>query len=178
MERPTLLPAGVKLMSLTTHSDARGDLTEILRNEWHGSPPPARWIAVRAAPNTLRGVHVRRRGWRYACVVAGEMWAGLHDLRAERPAAWSVLFRLTGARLQALVIPPGVAHGFYATEGATLVLGASAGDDSDEGACRWDAPELGLDWPCAAPQLSAGDCDAGSYARLRSAFGAAGPVSA
>lgn len=178
MEQPTTLPAGVKLMSLKTHSDARGDLTEIMRNEWHSSPPPARWIAVRAAPNTLRGMHVRRRGWSYACVVAGEMWAGLHDLRAEQPPASSLMLRLSGARLQAVVIPPGVAHGFYADEDATLVLGASAGDDGDDGACRWNAPELGLDWPCTAPRLSAGDRDAGSYARLKAAFGAAGAVSA
>lgn len=176
IEHPTTLPAGVRLMALTTHSDARGNLTEIMRNEWHRSPPPARWNVVRTGPNALRGVHVHRSAWHYACALAGEMWAGLHDLRTERPAARSALVRLGGPPLQVIAIPPGVAHGFYAPGDATLLLGVSAGNDSDAGACRWDAPELGIGWTCTAPRLSAADHDAGSYARLKSAFRAAAAV--
>ena len=177
MEQPISLPSGVKLLPLTTHSDSRGDLTEIIRNEWYETPPPVQWTVTRTGPNVMRGVHVHPRNWDYACVVAGEMIVGLHDLRSDQPAVSSALLRLSGARLQALVIPPGVAHGFYAPGDSTLVLGASIyADESDDQACSWNSPELGLDWPCTAPELSARDRDAGSYAALKTALHAAAAV--
>jgi dTDP-4-dehydrorhamnose 3,5-epimerase len=177
MEQPISLPIGVRLMPLTTHSDSRGDLTEIIRNEWHGTPLPVQWIVIRTGPNTMRGVHLHASKWDYACVVAGEMIVGLHDLRSKQPAGSAALLHLSGARLQALVIPPGVAHGFYAPGDSTLVLGASTySDGSDDRACRWDSPELGLDWPCTAPELSARDRDAGSYAALKTALHAVAAV--
>jgi dTDP-4-dehydrorhamnose 3,5-epimerase len=177
MEQSISLPIGVRLMPLTTHSDGRGDLTEIVRSEWHETPLPVQWIVIRTGPNIMRGVHVHMGKWDYACVVAGEMIVGLHDLRLKQPAVSTALLRLSGARLQALVIPPGVARGFYAPGDSTLVLGASTySDDSDERACRWDSPELGLDWPCTAPELSARDRDAGSYAALKTALHAAAAV--
>jgi dTDP-4-dehydrorhamnose 3,5-epimerase len=174
MEQPISLPIGVRLMPLTTHSDSRGDLTEIIRNEWCETPPPEQWTVTRTGPNVMRGVHVHTRNWDYACVVKGEMIVGLHDLRSKQPTVSSALLRLSGARLQALVIPPGVAHGFYAPGDSTLVLGASiCSDGSDDRACSWNSPELGLDWPCTAPELSARDRDAGSYAALKTALHAA-----
>ena len=177
MEQPTSLPIGVRLMPLKTHSDSRGDLTEIIRNDWNETPPPVQWTVTRTGPNIMRGVHVHPRSWGYACVVVGEMFVGLHDLRSKQPAVSSALVRLTGERLQALVIPPGVAHGFYAPGDSTLVLGASIyPDGSDDRACSWNSPELGLDWPCTAPELSARDRDAGSYATLKTALHAAAAV--
>jgi len=176
MERPTSLPIGVTVMPLTTHSDSRGDLTEIIRKEWHESPAPVQWIVTRTGSNIMRGVHVHLRNWDYACVVAGEMIVGLHDLRPRQPAV-SALLHLTGARLQMLVIPPGVAHGFYSPADSTLVLGSSIYyDGGGDRGCRWDAPELGLDWPCTAPQLSARDRDAGSYVALKTALEAGAAV--
>jgi dTDP-4-dehydrorhamnose 3,5-epimerase len=177
MEQPIPLPIGVRLMPLTTHSDSRGDLTEIIRNEWHESPPPVQWLVTRSGPNIMRGVHVHLRNWDYACVVAGEIIVGLHDLRATRPAVPSALVRLSGARLQALIIPPGIAHGLFSPGESTLLLGASIYyDGTDDRACRWDSPELGLDWPCTAPELSARDRDAGTYSALRTALQTAATI--
>lgn len=162
------------LMPLTTHPDGRGDLTEIFRNEWHRSPAPVQWIVSRTGANVLRGMHVHARSWDYLCVIEGNVVAGLHDLRPRAAAARSAMLRLSGARLQVLVIPIGVAHGFYSPGNSTLMVGASTYyDPADHRACRWDAPELDLDWPCTAPELSAKDRDAGSYAELRAAFLAA-----
>jgi dTDP-4-dehydrorhamnose 3,5-epimerase len=177
MEQPISLPIGVRLMPLTTHSDSRGDLTEIIRNEWHETPLPVQWLVIRSGSNTMRGVHIHTGKWAYACVIAGDMIVGLHDLRSMQSAASSALLRLSGARLQALVIPPGIAHGFYSPGDSALVLGASTySNGSDDRACRWDSPELGLDWPCAAPELSARDCDAGSYAALKTALHTAAAI--
>ncbi len=158
-------------MTLATHPDTRGDLTEVFRNEWHNSPLPVQWSASRSEANVLRGVHAHARGWDYACVIAGEMLAGLHDLRTRAPEVRSALVRLSAARLQVLVIPAGVAHGFYASSASTLLLGASAYfDPANRRGCRWNCPELGLDWPCTAPELSPEDREAGNYAELRAAF--------
>ena len=164
----TALPHGVALMPLKSHADHRGDLTEVFRNEWHSSPLPAEWIVGRAQANTLRGVHVRRHAWAYACAIAGEVVVGLHDLRPHPTAVRSVMFRLSSAALHLLVIPSGVAYGFYSPQGATLILGTSeSSNSSDQIACRWDSPELDLDWPCASPELSAEDRMAGNYAAAR-----------
>jgi|SRR5688572_19024504 dTDP-4-dehydrorhamnose 3,5-epimerase len=171
MNRSTPLPAGVSLVSLTTHADSRGDLTEIFRNEWHHSPLPAQWLITRSGANTLRGVHVHALNWDYLCVIEGETIVGLHDMRPEAADPRSTLIQLSGARIQMLVIPPGVAHGFYSPVGATHVIGASKYFDSaDHRGCRWDSPELGLDWPCTAPMLSEKDRAVGSYAELRAAY--------
>src|SRR5215510_8118096 len=113
MEQPVRLPIGVRLMHLTTHADHRGELTEIIRSEWHESPPPVQWTVTRTGPNAMLGVHVHAQSWNYACVVGGELIVGLHDMRSKRPAIPSSLLRLSGACLAGLVIPPGVAHGFY-----------------------------------------------------------------
>lgn len=171
-EDSVVLPPGVRLMRLTTHPDHRGELTEIFRDEWHGSARPVQWVACRSCANALRGVHVHARHWDYLCTVIGETFVGLHDLRPEEQGArQSAIIRLTGSQLQMLTIPPGVAHGFYAPADAVLLL-ASSGyyDPSDHQRCRWDSPELALAWPCAAPDLSTADRNAGGYAELRAAL--------
>ena len=167
-----VLPAGVELMPLKTHPDERGALTEVFRNEWHRTPLPVQWAACYSRANVLRGVHAHARHWDYVCVVMGELSVGVHDLRPEIPSArLSAMIRLTGARLQMLSIPPGVAHGFYAPDDAIILLGSSAYyDASDHRRCRWDSDELALAWPCITPELSTVDRAAGSYAELRAAF--------
>lgn len=173
--RPMALPDGVRLVSLQTHVDGRGDFTEFFRNEWHESPLPLQWNISSSNPNVMRGVHVHALHWDYLCVVTGEMAIGLHDLRPEDSgASRSALLRLAGKRLQMLVIPPGVAHGFYSLSKSAYVIGASGYyTPTDHRRCRWNCPELGLDWPCVAPELSAADRDAPSYAELQTAFLAA-----
>lgn len=174
-DRPVALPTGVMLKSLKTIPDDRGDVTEFFRDQWHDSPLPVQWNASRSNANVLRGVHVHARHWDYLCMISGEMVIGLHDLRPRAPgAAQSAMVWLDGGRLQMLAIPPGVAHGFYSPNSSTHVIGASSYyDPSDHRRCRWDCPELALDWPCSAPDLSPADRNAPGYAELKSAFLAA-----
>lgn len=77
------------------------------------------------------------------------------------------MVELNEAAPMVLSIPPGVAHGFYFPV-AAFNLNASSRyyDPTDHMRCRWDCPELGLDWPCRAPQLSPADMAAGSYPEL------------
>jgi len=169
------VPIGVRLLPLTTFADARGDFTEIFRQQWHEAPPPVQWNMSRSGSSVLRGVHVHALHWDYLCVVTGDMTVGLHDLRPEATGACrSATLRLSGDALRLLVIPPGVAHGFYSETESMYVLGASAYyNPSDHRRCRWDSPELELDWPCSTPRLSPADRDAPSYVELKAAFLAA-----
>jgi dTDP-4-dehydrorhamnose 3,5-epimerase len=69
-------------------------------------------------------------------------------------------------------IPPGLAHGFLVlSDSADFLYKASAYyAPQEEGAVRWDDPDLAIAWPDtgAAPQLSAKDAAAPS---LREALG-------
>lgn len=168
------LPAGVRLTQLQTHRDARGSLTEVWRLAWHDSPAPLQWNAVASDANVLRGVHVHKKHWDYVFLVSGDMRLGLHDMRTESPSyRKSSLVRMSGPQLSFVVIPPGVAHGFYYTAPTVQLYAISRyWDGSDEFGCRWDAPELDIAWPCTEPVLSARDHEPMSYAQLREAFAA------
>jgi dTDP-4-dehydrorhamnose 3,5-epimerase len=169
------LPDGARLIALETHQDPRGELTEIFRNEWHDSPLPVHWMVQRVAANALHGMHVHPRHWRYVCVVAGETVIGLHDMKpADAASRRSATLRGDCKRLQMLVIPPGVAHGCYAPSDAMLLVASSGCPaPSDDHRCRWDSPDLRLNWPCAAPDLSSLDRCAASYAEGRASLLAA-----
>jgi hypothetical protein len=113
----------------------------------------------------LRGVHVHRLHTDYLVVLAGAMLLALHDIRPSSPShGRSVLLPLDGTAPKAVVIPPGVAHGFYFVESALHIYGVDEyWDGSDEIGCRFDSPEMNLPWPNLAPSLSERDALAGTY---------------
>jgi dTDP-4-dehydrorhamnose 3,5-epimerase len=167
-----VLLAGVKLVQLKTYPDHRGELTEIFREEWHDSPLPVHWVVWRDTANALRGIHVHAHHWAYLCALEGELLVGLHDLRPqESTVRQSATIRLDSQHLQTLLIPPGVAHGFYSpADSITLLASSGYYTPSNHFRCRWNSPELGLTWPCTAPKLSAPDRYAGGYAEMKAAF--------
>lgn len=173
------LPQGVGLRKLTSHSDHRGCFTEIFRNEWELSPAPVQWNMVRSTANVLRGVHVHLRHADILTMAAGEMVLGLSDLRRSYPThGLSVIMRLNADDLHVVVIPVGVAHGFYFAEPACHIYAVSEPfDGSDELGCRWNDPDLRLPWPCEEPLLSQRDATAGPLAALLPQLGALQPNS-
>jgi dTDP-4-dehydrorhamnose 3,5-epimerase len=169
---PATLPPGVVVHPLTAHIDARGTLTEIYRDSWDLGCRPVQVNAVWSEAGVLRGVHVHARHADHLCVVGGRMLLGLHDLRPTSAAArTSCLLELDGRRPHAVVVPIGVAHGFYFLEPSTLVYGVSDyWSPDDELACRWDSPELALAWPTHTPILSERDAAAGDYGTFVDTF--------
>ena len=167
-----MLPDGVSLMDLTPHTDDRGVFTELYRVSWDPGVSPVQWNAVRSQANVLRGVHAHYRHTDYLTVVAGRATIGLHDLRADSPTdGHGALVELDASTPKALVIPVGVAHGFYFHEPSIHVYAVSHEfDPADELGCRWDEPGLEIDWPCRAPVLSPRDEGLGSLTELRSAW--------
>lgn len=164
-----VLPSGVVLRTLNAHPDERGAFTEIFREHWNDGPSPVQWNLVRSGANVFRGVHVHVRHSDYLVLVEGRATIGLVDLRpGSDTLGVAVTLRLSSELLQSLVIPPGVAHGFLFEEASIHVYAVSDyWDPDDELGCRWDDPELELDWPERSPILSARDADLPSLAVLR-----------
>jgi dTDP-4-dehydrorhamnose 3,5-epimerase len=170
-----MLPSGVELQRLEPHADSRGVFTELFRDSWELPVEPVQWNAVRSEAGVLRGVHAHWRHADYLTVVAGKASIGLHDLReGSETEGLGALVELATDAPAALSIPPGVAHGFYFHEPSLHVYAVShEWDPGDELGCRWDDPELGIDWPCSGPLISERDRELGPLSSLRAAWRAA-----
>lgn len=171
-----VMPEGVVVDTLTRHRDSRGVLSEIYRAE-RSPAPMVQWNIVRSEGGVLRGVHVHPNHADTLFVIEGTMILGLHDMRPEDPAErLSAFVELRGEVPQTAYVPEGVCHGFWFPEPTVYVYGLSRGWSMEgELGCRYDAPELGLDWGVSDPILSARDADPTDYATMRAAFFAARP---
>jgi dTDP-4-dehydrorhamnose 3,5-epimerase len=167
------LPGGVRLEVLVPHRDGRGTLTEMFREEGGWGPRPRQWNVVHSGANVLRGVHVHRVHTDYLTMAAGSMVLGLHDLRSGMATrGLSVMLELRASEPAMVVIPPGVAHGFYFEEPACYVIGVTEYFHTrDELGCSWDAEEFRFAWPCDHPILSERDASAPSYAAMVATLG-------
>ncbi len=150
--------AGVRRFDLSSHTDARGSLTELYRRSGvAGGREAVQANLSRSVAGVLRGLHRHRRQADYWCVLTGIGHVRLVDLREGSPTRLETASIRIDAdeRRVGLAIPPGVAHGFFAeTELLLLYLvdGEFTGDD--EFGLAWDDPALGLPWPSASPILS------------------------
>jgi dTDP-4-dehydrorhamnose 3,5-epimerase len=162
------LPDGVALLPLTMNRDSRGSFTELFRVEWDTGLSPVQWNAVNSEPGTLRGVHLHIRHDDYLTVLKGRACVGLRDLRRDSPTeGLSVLVELTEDPLTALLIPHGVAHGFYFPEPSLHLYAVTKyWDVDDELACHWADPDLGISWPAEPTNVSERDATAQSLAEL------------
>jgi dTDP-4-dehydrorhamnose 3,5-epimerase len=141
--------------------DERGWLAELLRDSWL-EPLRFRQVnIVQSRAGTLRGVHWHERHFDFIAPVAGRMLVGLSDLRSGSPTERrSVLLEATSDPLTGVVVPPGVAHGFYSAQPTTALYAMSAEyDGEDEYGVAFDDERLGIDWPVnrAAVMLSPRD---------------------
>jgi dTDP-4-dehydrorhamnose 3,5-epimerase len=161
------LPAGTSLHPLDAHVDDRGSLVELWRASWPSGARPVQWNGSRSAANVLRGVHIHVRHTDYLVVVMGRAVIGLRDLRGD--ATTVALVDLDGDAPEALVIPPGVAHGFYFPEPSLHCYAVNEEfDPTDELGCRFDDPALGIPWPTTDVVLSERDRDLPLLAELMS----------
>ena len=167
-----MLPDGVLHQSLTPREDERGVFTELFRDSWSLGVMPVQWNAVSSVANVLRGVHVHWRHADYLTVRMGRATIGLHDLReGSATEGLGTTVELRADRPACLVVPPGVAHGFYFHEPSLHIYAVDhEWDPADELGCRWDEPGLGVEWPCNQPILSSRDDGLGSLSDLRAAM--------
>jgi dTDP-4-dehydrorhamnose 3,5-epimerase len=169
---------GVRVVLLTAHADERGRLAEIFRDDWNVGIPVPQWTLLDTVAGGFRGVHVHFRHTDYIVVVAGQLDVGLSDLRRGSPTEGAgEIVSLRGDELRALVIPPGVAHGFHSRVATTALAGTShLYDPGDDLGCRWDDPALAIPWQEPPAVLSERDRTAGSLADLLAALEAHQPL--
>jgi dTDP-4-dehydrorhamnose 3,5-epimerase len=109
----------------------------------------------------LRGLHLQappHDHWKLVCCVSGEVLDAIVDLRRGSPAyGRSETFTLSGETMKMLVLPPGIAHGFYVTGDHALLhyTVSTVHAPAHDTGIRWDS--AGIDWPDPAPTLSARD---------------------
>ena len=166
--RPMNLPDGVALRPLDMNRDLRGSFTEVFREEWDTGISPVQWNIVSSEAGTLRGVHVHIRHDDYLTTLRGRASVGLRDLRRGSPTeGMSALVELAEEPLTALLIPHGVAHGFYFAEPSLHLYGVTKyWDVGDELACHWADPRLEIPWPAMPTLVSERDSTAPSLAEL------------
>ena len=152
---------GVLRVPLVPHVDDRGAMTELYRSEWFpGGPEMVQVNHSMSRAGVLRGMHFHRRQTDYWILLEGAAFVGLFDLRSGSPTRGTAIqLQLdAGGGLEGLLIPPGVAHGFYAGTAIRLeYLVDVAFDGSDEHGVVWNDPRLGILWPATDPALSERD---------------------
>jgi dTDP-4-dehydrorhamnose 3,5-epimerase len=165
----SLLPEGVSLIPLEMNRDERGVFTEIFRESWFPRFRPIQWNVVTSDANVLRGVHVHRNHSDCLLLVQGRALFSLHDLRRGSPTEGRVsLVEADGGTLRALVIPPGVAHGFYFHTPSVHVYAVTEyWDQDDELGCHYADPELRILWPAERPILSERDKNLPALSEIR-----------
>ena len=131
------------------HRDPRGFFAEVYRESWEPGVHAVQWSLALSHAGVLRGVHVHLVHDDYLIVPQGRVAIGLRDLRRGSPSEGrSMLIEMRGEDLAALVIPHGVAHGFYFLERSLFLNGASHDwDPADDFACHWADPALEIPWP-------------------------------
>ena len=153
------LPEGVSLFNLKMNPDSRGIFTEIYRESWFDPPRPRQWNVVSSDRNVLRGVKVHRNHTDYLIHIRGSALLALRDIRKGSPTEGLVsLLEANESRVEVLLIPPGVAHGFYFRTPSTQIIAVTEyWDPEDEVGCHYADPALKIPWPSNALILSERD---------------------
>jgi dTDP-4-dehydrorhamnose 3,5-epimerase len=170
----TPLP-GVRLIEPLVHRDERGFFLEV----FHAGKFAARGLDVvfvqdnhsLSRQGTLRGLHaqlVEPQGKLVRCT-AGEIFDVAVDIRRGSPAfgRWFGTV-LSAANFRQLWIPPGFAHGFcvLSAEAQVEYKCTTLYRPEADLSVAWNDPAIGIEWPLAAPLLSAKDAAAPRLAEL------------
>jgi dTDP-4-dehydrorhamnose 3,5-epimerase len=113
----------------------------------------------------LRGLHFQNPNpqGKLVYVLQGEVFDVAVDIRRGSPnySRW-VSSTLSAHNRRQLWVPAGFAHGFcVVSETALFVYKCTDYYSPDaEASIRWDDPNIGVDWPVSAPNLSAKDAAA------------------
>lgn len=130
---------------------------ETLRDNWFPECDFVQSNQSFSDQGVLRGLHYHLKQHDLWMIPHGSAHVVLVDLRASSATYLSVeQFGLSGAN--AVLIPPGVAHGFYAEEPTIMSYHVTQYyDGSDENGVLWNDPEIDVDWPMTDVVLSERD---------------------
>ncbi|HXB16048.1 MAG TPA: dTDP-4-dehydrorhamnose 3,5-epimerase [Solirubrobacteraceae bacterium] len=170
---------GLVAIEPAVHGDERGFFVETYRHEWHaqlGIGPEQRFVQdnhSRSARGVVRGLHFQV-GDGVAKLVRcarGRIFDVAVDLRMGSPTygQWEGI-ELDDEGMGELFVPVGFAHGFCAiSETADVLYKQTAYYDAEvERGIAWNDPDVGIEWPLPAEELtvSARDAAAPSLAEI------------
>ncbi len=161
---------GVARRSIAFHPDARGSFGELWRDSWTSplGAPMQQANLSRSDAGVLRGLHLHQRQADLWVLADGRAFIGLVDVRPRLAGSGPAIIETIEASAgDAVYLPAGVAHGFYAQDPITLIyLVTNQYDGSDELGFAWNDPEVGVPWPDREPTLSERDASAPSLREL------------
>lgn len=171
----------VTLIKPKVWGDARGYFVETWQQERYAAAgidlPFVQDNHSRSAHGILRGLHFQRTRpqGKLVHVSLGSVFDVVVDIRPGSPSfgQWYGV-ELTQDNQWQLWVPPGLAHGFVVTsEYAHFHYKCTEYYcPQDEGAIRWNDPDLGVVWPVECPVLSDKDKIAPSWREFQAGLGA------
>ena len=153
------LPLDLKLISLTSHADNRGEVMELWRNEWL---PERQFVQENISVShhgVIRGLHFQRKNpqGKLISVLSGKICDIALDIRPNS-ATFGTYHRqiLDSQTPQLLWIPPDFAHGFSVLSEEAVVLYKMTDyyQPQDQATIRWDDEQLNIDWGITTPIVS------------------------
>ena len=159
---PTSLP-GLVVVDVEPRADARGSFARLqcpdeFAAAGHPFAPVQTSLSRNPAAGTLRGLHYQSDPFaetKLVRAVRGRIFDVAVDLRPDSPTfrSWHGE-ELSADNARALLIPPGLAHGFLTLEPDTDVLYqiSPAFSPGHEAGVRWNDPAFSIAWP-AVPRL-------------------------
>jgi dTDP-4-dehydrorhamnose 3,5-epimerase len=155
--------------------DARGFFMEIYHeHRYDGGGIASRFVQdnlSRSTQGVLRGLHVQnpRSQGKLVTVLAGCVLDVAVDVRTGSPTfGQHVAIELNEQNRHQMWLPRGFAHGFIVrSESADFFYKCDEFySPADEIVVRWDDPQLGIDWGCDDPKVSARDREGLALAQL------------
>lgn len=166
MEVLDLSLAGIKLVRPKIFYDERGFFGECYRKSLYS----AQGISCEfvqdnhsySKKGTLRGMHFQRNPGqaKLVTVAVGKIFDVVVDIRKESPTFGQWLgICLDDVNHEQLYIPVGFAHGFcvLSEEAHVFYKVSSVYDPKEEKGFRFDDPDVGIEWPLIATQVSQRD---------------------
>ena len=167
---------GVLLINPKIWGDARGFFVETWqRDRYAKAGIPADFVQdnhSRSRKHILRGLHFQKNypQGKLVSVSLGEVFDVVVDIRPDSPTRgqWYGAV-LTGENQHQLWVPPGMAHGFCVLSDIAHFHYKCTEfyHPEDEGAIRWNDPDIAIAWPVAEPVVSAKDAAAPFWREMR-----------
>ena len=170
----TAIP-GVLIIAPKLFGDARGFFMELYHEDrYAGTGIAQRFVQdnlSRSAQGVLRGLHFQnpRPQGKLVTVLRGCVLDVAVDVRAGSPTfGRHVAVELNEENHRQLWVPRGFAHGFFVlSETADFSYKCDeVYSPPNEYVLRWNDPQLGIDWGCSTPKVSARDREGMSLEKL------------
>lgn len=158
---------GLMEVEAVPHLDDRGAFARVYCKDFFAEQgidfiPCQANLSTNTRAGTLRGLHFQTADHaeeKFIRAVTGSAWDVAVDLRPGATFGLWHAVELSAARMNAVFIPKGFAHGFLTLHDDTtlLYLMGSAYVAGQAAGIRWNDPDIGIAWPAKPVVLSAKD---------------------